>query len=228
MIMHTRTKHRIHIVVTSACGFALLTGGCVRQSTYDAALQEGITTRAELERAKDEHKVLLRQVREMELLNADVVREAEAATSALQQAKDDAEHERQQAEQRIARMQQKAAQASKQQRSLQYEITVAKENAAALQDIIDGYQRKVRDGAGLAPASPAPEPAVHKPFDPSTIPVPQDLPAAPAVTPPKPVPPPPAPTPASTPAKTSQPAPDEGWVSSIKNWLVSLWQSIFS
>jgi hypothetical protein len=231
MIMYTRTKYRIPIVVSSVYSFALLTGGCVMQSTYDAALQEGITAKAELERAKDEYNALLRQVREMERVNADVVREAEAATSALQQAKDDAEHERQQAEQRIARMQQKAVQASKQQRSLQYEITVAKENAAALQEIVDGYQRKVRDGAGIAPASPpAPEPAVHKPFDPSTIPVPQDLPAAPAVTPPNPVPPPPAPAPAPapSPAKTSQPPPDEGWVSSIKNWLMSLWQSIFS
>jgi hypothetical protein len=65
--------------------------GCVMQSTYDAALQEGMTARAELARAKDEERVLARQVSDMELLNADVMREAEGAASALLQAKDDAE-----------------------------------------------------------------------------------------------------------------------------------------
>ena len=81
-------RNTIHLVVTSL--FAIFTGGgCVMQSTYDAALQEGMTTRAELARAQDEKKVLARQVSDMELLNTDVVREAEAAASALLQAKDE-------------------------------------------------------------------------------------------------------------------------------------------
>ncbi len=96
MIRPDRMRNTIHLVVTSL--FAIITGGgCVMQSTYDAALQEGMTTRAELARAQDEKKVLARQVSDMELLNADVVREAEAAASALLQAKDEAEQERQEA-----------------------------------------------------------------------------------------------------------------------------------
>ena len=225
MIRPDRMRNTIHLVVTSL--FAIITGGgCVMQSTYDAALQEGMTTRAELARAQDEKKVLARQVSDMELLNADVVREAEVAASALLQAKDDTEQERQQAEQHFARLQQKSVQVSKQQRALQYELTVAKENTAALQELVDVYQRKIRDGAVVAASSPVPEPAVRKPFDPSTIPVPEDLPAAPAVSPPKP--PPPVPTPATSPVKTPQPPADEGWISSIKSWLVSLWHSVFS
>jgi len=225
MIRPDRMRNTIHLVVTPL--FAIFTGsGCVMQSTYDAALQEGMTTRAELAQAQDEKNILARQVSDMEVLNADVVREAEAAASALLQAKDEAEQERQQAEQHFTRLQQKAAQATKQQRALQYELTVAKENAAALQEIIDVYQRKIRDGAVVAASSPVPDPAVRKPFDPSTIPVPQDLPAAPVVSPPKP--PPPAPTPSTNPAKSPQPPADEGWISSIKSWLVSLWHSVFS
>jgi hypothetical protein len=226
MIRLERTRDMIHLVVTSL--FAVTVGGCVMQSTYDAALQEGMTTRAELARAQDEKKVLARQVSDMELLNADVMREAEAATSALLQAKDEAEQKRQRAEAQIVKLQQKAALATKQQRSLQYELTVAKENTAALQEVIDGYQRKVRDGAVVAASSSAPEPAVHKPFDPSTIPIPQDLPAAQAAAPPKPPPPAPTPTPSTHPAKSPQPPADEGWISSIKSWLVSLWHSVFS
>jgi len=104
-------------------------------------------------------------------------------------------------------------------------LTVAKENTAALQELVDVFQRKIRDGALVTASSPVPEPAVRKPFDPSTIPVPEDLPAAPAVSPPKP---PPVPTQATSPAKTPQPPADEGWISSIKSWLMSLWHSVFS
>lgn len=225
MKMIRPTRNTIHLVVPSL--FAIFTFcGCVLQSTYDAALQEGMATRAELARAKDEQNALARQVSDMELLNADVVREAEAAASALLEAKDEAEQKRQQAEQQIVKLQQKTALATKQQRSLRYELTVAKENTVALQELIDVYQGKIRDGAVVAATSPSPEPAIHKAFDPSTIPVPQDLPAAPAVSPPKP--PPPVPTPATSPVKTPQPPADEGWISSIKSWLVSLWHSVFS
>jgi len=202
----------------------------VMRSTYDAALQEGMTAKAELAQAKDEHHGLARQVSDMEQLNAEAVREAEAAAEALRQAKDEAERKRQQAEQQIARLQQRVALATKQQRSLQYELTVARENASALQDLVDGFEKKVPDGAGIAAASSSPEPAVHKPFDPAAIPVPQDLPAAPAVI----QQPAPAPTPAPTPApatsrpKTVPPPQDDHWITSIKNWLMSVWHSVFS
>ena len=232
--MFIKEKHReytVHTIVMSLCGLTMFAaGGCVMQSTYDAALEEGMIAKRELARAKEEQKLLARQVSDMELLNADVVREAEAATSALRQASDNAEQERQLGQQRLAKLQQRATQASKQQRSLRYELTVAKENTAALQELIDVYQKKVRDGAVGAAESPVAEPAVHKPFDPSTIPVPQDLPAAPAVTPPQQSVPTPTPTPApsASPAKHTPPPPDEGWLSSISNWLLSLWHSVFS
>lgn len=228
--MRECTRITIYAGVTSVCALAIFAaGGCVMQGTYDAALQEGTTTKAELAQAKDEQRMLARQVSDMERLNADVVREAEAATAALGQAKDEAEHKRQQAEQQIAKSQQRVALATKQQRSLQYELTVAKENASALQELVDVYQRKVRDGAAVAAASPVPEPPVRKPFDPSTIPVPQDLPAAPSVAQPAP-PPAPGPVPAPTATRPkSAPAPqDDDWFTSIRNWLVSVWHSVFS
>ena len=229
--MRERTRITTYAGVASVCAVATFAaGGCVMRSTYDAALQEGMTAKAELAQAKDEHHGLARQVSDMEQLNAEAVREAEAAAEALRQAKDEAERKRQQAEQQIARLQQRVALATKQQRSLQYELTVARENASALQDLVDGFEKKVQDGAGIAAASSAPEPAVHKPFDPAAIPVPQDLPAAPAVI----QQPAPAPTPAPTPApatgrpKTVPPPQDDDWFTNIKNWLMSVWHSVFS
>jgi hypothetical protein len=227
--MMVNAEYRVARVVASVCCCVVCTaGGCVTQSAYDAAVQEGITTKTELARALEEQKALTRQVSEMELLNADVIREAEAATAALQQAKDDAESEREQFAQRMATLKRKLAQASKQQRSLQYELTVAKENGAALQELIDVHQRKVREGAVVTPATSSGEPAVHKPFDPATIPVPQDLPAAPTVAPQPSTPSPTAaPAPPVSRVRPPQPPPEEDWVTSIKNWLLSLWRSVF-
>lgn len=217
--------------VTSLCGFVLLAAsGCVMQSTYDAAIKEGLATKSELARELEEQQALTRQVTDLELQNADVMREAEGAATALQQARDDAKYERRQHEQLVAKLTQKVAQATKQQRSLRYEMTVAKEHSAALQEMIDVHQRKVRDGVAAAMPPAAAEPAVHKPFDPSTIPLPEDLPALPAVAPSQPVSAPAAmPAPAVSPAKSPEaPLPEEDWLTSIKQWLLSLWRSVFS
>ena len=218
--------HNISIAGASSILFVMIVaGGCVMQSTYDAAVQDALTTKTDLARALEEQKTLTRQVSDMELRNADAVRDAETAAAALRQAQDEADLERQQIEHQLARLRQKAAQAAKQQHALKYELTVAKENGAALQEMIDVYERKLRNG-GVTPS--ADEPAVHKPFDPSTIPVPQDLPPAPAASAPQPLPTPtPAAAPQTSPAKAPHPSGDEGWFTSIKNWLVSLWQSVF-
>ena len=218
--------HTIFLSVILMTAFAVIVAsGCVMQSTYDAAVQDTVMTRTELARALEEQTTLTRQVRDLEIKNADVVREAEASVATLRQAQDEADRERQQIEQQLARLRQKAAQATKQQHALKYELTVAKENGAALQEMIDVYEQKLRNGGPIPSAA---EPAVHKPFDPSTIPVPQDLPPAPAASAPQPLPPPtPAAAPATSPAKASHPSADEGWYTSIKHWLVSLWQSVF-
>ena len=215
------------LVLFSTLMALCMVNGCVSQSTYDAVVQEGLMTRSELDRIQEEHNALVRQANDLERINADSMREAETILAAIQQAKDDAEDERRAAEMHIARLNAKAVQAAKQHHALQYELNVAKENTGALQEMIDVYQRKGRDGAPTHPQ--ATEPAVHKPFDPSTIPPLQDLPAPSAVEPPKPVaPPPPSPPPAASPTHRAQDPVDVGWFESIAGWLVSLWRSVFS
>ena len=215
----------INVASSSVCAL-IVASGCVMQSTYDAAVQDTLTTRTELARALEEQKTLTRQVTDMELQNADTVREAEAAVAALRQAQEEADRERQQTELQVAKLRQKLAQVAKQQHALKYELTVAKENGAALQEMIDAYERNIPSGGPIPSAA---EPAVPKPFDPSTIPVPQDLPPTPVAAAPQPSPPPtPVAAPASSAPKSPHSSADEGWFTSIKNWLFSLWQSVFS
>jgi hypothetical protein len=216
-------------VLWLSCTAMLTAGGCVMKSTYDAAVQEGEATKSELERAREEQTLLARQVSQIERLNAEALRDAEATTAAVQQAKDDAERQRQLAEEQIAKLKQRIAQLTKQHGAVQYELTVATENTAALQELVEVYQRKVRDNAsaGLT-TSPVPEATAPKPFDPATIPTPQDLPpptpsleTSKPVAAPGPQPPPVSQKPAAEPK-------DSGWLSGVKEWIISLWRSVFS
>jgi hypothetical protein len=109
---------------------------------------------------------------------------------------------------------------------MQHQLKVAKDNAGALQELIDVYQRKIRDGAATALPAHTAEPAVQKPFDPSAIPPPQELSTPPTVEPPKPVTVQ-TPLPAATRAKRAEEPVEPGWLDSIKNWLVYLWRSVF-
>lgn len=212
------------VIVWFCCVTILMINGCVMKSTYDAAVQEGITTKAELDRMKEEQSLIIRQVSRMEQSNAETMRDAETASAALQQAKEEADRERQTGEAQIFKLKQKLAQLAKQQHAMEYELTVAKENTAALQEMIEVYQKKVRDGVAAFPSS---TPLVSKPFDPSTIPPPQELPPPPAVERAK-APTSPAPAPASTPGKPSADPGESGWLSSVKDWIVSLWRAVFS
>jgi flagellar motility protein MotE (MotC chaperone) len=217
------------VVLWLSCATMLTAGGCVMKSTYDAAVQEGETTKSELDRAREEQKLLARQVSQIERSNAEALRDAEATTAAVQQAKDEAERQRQLAEEQIAKLKQRIAQLTKQHGTVQYELAVATENTAALQELVEVYQRKVRDSAGAGvTTSPLPETTATKPFDPATIPTPQDLPPpTPALEPSKPIAAP-APEPSPVSQKPAAEPKDSSWLSGVKEWIISLWRSVFS
>ena len=217
------------VVVWLSCLTMLTASGCVMKSTYDAAVQEGEATKSELDRAREDQKLLARQVSQIERLNAEALRDAEATSAAVQQAKDEIERHRQLAEEQIAKLRQKIAQLTKQHSAVQYDLAVATENTAALQELVEVYQKKVRDSAvaGASP-SPLPETAASKPFDPATIPTPQDLPPpTPSLEPSKSVA---TQGPQSPPVsqKPSNEPKDSGWFSGIKDWIISFWHSVFS
>lgn len=218
-----------HLAMTFMFFFlVVMAAGCVKKSRYEAVLQEGEFAKSEIEREKEEQRLMARQVRQLEQMNAEVMREAEATTATVQRTKDEAERQRRLAEEQQEKLIRKIAQLTRQQAAFEKATVIAKENGAALQDLVDVYQKKVRElaeGTGPASALQAPE---QKPFDPAALPPAQELPApTSALEPVKPQPPPPSQNPSPQPRPTPEPA-DTGWLDSIKDWLVSVWRSLFS
>jgi hypothetical protein len=215
--------------ILAICFVTAGAGGCVKKSTYEAVVQEAEFNRTELEVAKEEQKALARQVSLLEKQNAERMQDAEATVAAAQAMKSEAEKQQRSAEEQQARLKQKLVQLGRQQGALRGELAMAKENTAALQEMVEVYQKKVSELRGAGPASSAPEVArAPEPFNPATLPPPEALPvpkpalespAAPAATPPATTPPP----------APQAPEPEEqGWLSTIKGWVVSLWRSVFS
>ncbi len=202
-----------------AC-LTLVINGCVMKSTYDAAIQESRFLKEELERAKDEQRLLARQTKELERQNQEATRDAEATVIAVLQAKTDRENERRLTEEQQANLRQKILVLVKQQDVMRKDLVIAKENSAALQELVDVYQRKLAE-LPKHTAAPSPADSTLKPFDPSLLPPAQELPSPQAVTEPS------KPTPAPPAKQQAEPA-DAGWLSVIKEWVVSLWRSVFS
>ncbi|MGE5710101.1 MAG: hypothetical protein ACM34B_07920 [Nitrospira sp.] len=200
------------------------------KSTYDAVVQEAEFNKTELEMAREEQKALARQVTSLEGQNREVMRDAEATVAAAQQAKTEAETQRRTAEEQQARLKQKLAQLVRQQAALRDDLHVAKENTGALQELADVYQRKIREqAAGIGTAGTTREVArAPEPFNPATLPSPEVLPSPKAA--PEPAAPPAAtsPTPPAPPAPRAPEPEESGWFSAIKEWVVSLWRSVFS
>ncbi len=219
-------------VIGIAC-LAIMSSGCVMKSTYDTVVQETDSYKVELERAKEEQRLYAKQVKDLEQSNKDTMQDAEATLTATMRAQTDMEAERRLAEEQEAKLKQKIGQLIKQHHAMKEELAVARENGAALQELVEVYKRKVAELPKdiVASSSPNTTPS-PKPFDPALLPPVQDLPPpAPAVEPSKPAPAPvPAPAPARPPAPAKhKPEPVEsGWLATITEWVVSLWRSIFS
>ena len=219
----------MHLVLLGLLAFN--TGGCVMNSTYQAAVKETETIKGDLERTKEEQQILAEQVRGLEKLNAEMSREVEHVTAVALETKRDFDSQQRQAEVELARLKRKIPQLIRQYDALRGELAVAKENGAALQELVDVYQKKLADlrKNNTSFASPVISQA-PPPFDPTALPPPQSLPEA-AVAP-EPSNPPaavktPAPDPSMAGRRDSKPE-DSGWFSAITTWIRSLWQSLFS
>lgn len=224
-----RTQSMKHLTMTLMLFLVVaMATGCVKKSTYEAVLQEADIAKTEIEREKEEQRLMTRQVRQLEQMNAEAMREAEATTATVQRNKDEADKQRRLAEEQQEKLIRKIAQLTRQQAAFEKATVIAKENGAALQDLVDVYQKKVRELAEEPGPASAPQATGEKSFDPAALPPAQELPApAAALEPIKPQPPPPSQNPSPQPRSTPEPA-DTGWLDSIKDWLVSIWRSIFS
>jgi len=220
---------KTELIIPIACLAIMTSGGCVLNSTYNAAIMEKEAIKGDLERTKEEREILARQVAELEQLNRTAMQDIETAAAAARQAEINAATEQRQAEMQQTKLRVRIPQLMRQYDALRGALAVAKENGAALQELTEVYQKKLAElPKEIVASSSSVTDLASTPFDPAALPPGQTLPdPAPAVTPGEPIA---APPPVIPPAPTKQDAEpaDSGWLSTIKDWLVSIWQSVFS
>jgi hypothetical protein len=205
------------------------------QSTYDDVMTDLEATRSELESAKAQKQALAREVAAFEQTTKEATREAEAAAASVRQARDEADSERKAGEERIAKLMRTISRLVGAQGSLLTALHAAREDSRALKSTVEMYKTKLNSADGLrTPSFPSQPAGGDVPGStPPDIPVQGQAAASSTpspITSPSPAPPEPAQAKPMPPASQSPPvAPaDEGWVSSIKGWLLSIWRSVFS
>ena len=227
---------KIHTVTVGVLYLATLTtGGCVTSSTYDAAVADLETTKAELARARTQAEGITEQVSALEEHKNLLARQTEAASSALEQAKQAIEDERIDSQERLSKLARTISQLTVQQSGLRYSLQRATEEQARLQSTVDRYESTAAETEGFR-SSLAPSPIMPAGSQAGTA----LAPSAPAPVPNGPAPQPTVTTPAALPDQTAanqtqQPAVkqtpepvEEGWLPALKGWVISLWRSIFS
>jgi hypothetical protein len=223
---------KIHTTIAGVlCLVALTTGGCVMSSTYGEAVADLEATKAELDSTRIQSQALTEQIHELQQLKAEFVAHMEAVSSTLMEAKQRMKAERMASQERLGKLTRAISRLTIQQSRLLDALQRANAERPGLQSIIEKYQFKQGEIGGPRVA-------------PSSQPIPQtNEPAAAALAPPAPIDPALPPT-VTTPAAPADPAtinpkpqaaneqPSESaekndWLSMIKGWVLSLWQSIF-
>ena len=225
MKIHTTT-------VGMLCLVALTTGACVMSSTYDETVANLNATKAELDSIRTQSETLTEQVSELQQLKVDLAKQMEAASSALQQAKQKMAAERMATQERLSKLTRAISQLATQQKRLLYALERANEEQSALQSMVERYQPKLggvdgrRAPLSSQPIAPTDEQAETALVPPSQAAVQPDPGSKPTVTTPEyPTTVSPKPQPANK--QTSEPVEDD-WLSMLKGWVISFWQSIFS
>jgi len=228
MKIHTATAGML-------CLTALTTGACVLPSTYDNAVADLAATRAELASTRTQSQALTEEISELQQLQFDLAGRVEAASSALELAKQKMKTERTISQERLSKLAWTIGQLTAQQNRLRYALQRANEEQPALQSVVERYKSKLDEANGLsASLSPSPiEPGNQQPgaaIAPPTQDAAQADPASkPTVTAPAASVNPAAANQNPQPANRESPEPVENdWLSLLKGWIVSLWQSIFS
>lgn len=231
----TRRGKKAHIVtVGMLCLVTLTTGACVTRTTYEAAIASLEATNVELYSTRAKSQLLIERVRELEQQKVVLARETETSVFALLHAKQQVETEQQLSQEQISRLSGAINQLTAQQNRLRYALQRAKEEQPELQAAVEMYKSKRGEADGLtAPLSTSLERSnqqAERALAPSTqAPAQTDSIPKPIVTAPAASADPKANNPKmpSTNKQTSEPVEDD-WLSMFKEWVVSLWRSVFS
>jgi hypothetical protein len=213
------------------CLATLTTGACVTRSTYDIAVADRESTKAELNSTQTQSQALTEQVGELQQHRLIIAKQLEATTSAYRRTTQRMEAERV-AWLRLNKLSRMINQLAAQQKSLR--VALQRENKAqpGLLAMVEEYKAKLgEDGGPGAPLSPppvnrtdhsvetAPPAQVVAQTDPAPKPTVMTQ-AAPAN--------PPAAKPTPQPANQQPAEPvEEDWLTWFKEWIFSFLQSIF-
>jgi len=227
---------KIHTATTGmVCLVTLTTVGCVMRSTYDEVIVDLQATKAELDRTGTQSQALTDQVHELEQHKIVLAEQMEATASALRQAQQEMESERTASQEQLGKLHRMMSQLAAQQGNLKYALQRANTERSALQSIVEKYRPTLgeADGPGV-PRFPPPIAPSNEKVETTLAPsaqasIPKDAPPNPTVTTPATLPDSTAANPKSQRAdkQTSEPV-EQGWLSTLKGWVVSLWRSIFS
>lgn len=229
------TMRRGNKIRTAAVGMlcltTLTTGACVTRSTYDSATADLGSTKAELYSARTEMQGLTQQVNVLQERQSDLVKQKEIASSALQQATKGMKIERAASHKRVSTLNRSIQQLTTQQKSLRYVIKRASKEQVTLQSTVDNYTSQLGSIEALHASTPQPAAVTNEPVKTPLVPpaltaVSNELAPKPtvmttaapvnqSVATPKP------------PARIQPPEPvEDDWLSFLKNWIASLWQSV--
>lgn len=215
--------------VWMTCLAIISTGGCVTEGEHQVVVTELETTRKDLANIRAQQQELEQQRDILGKLNAQTMRDLQAASATVQEARNSYEAERKSNDEQLDRLVRKLNQLVGQQKSLRRGLQEAKEDTVTLKSLADMYQKKLLEPPETMAAAP-----------PSTVMLPPEA-ASPTPVPPAQLEPSPAP-PVGQPgqqARTSplaqQPPPpqappyvDDSWLGAIKRWVISLWDQVFS
>ena len=217
------------------CLTALTTGACVMRSTYDKAVADLAATRAELASTRTQSQTLTEQISELQQLQIDLAGRVEAASSALELAKQKMKTERTISQERLSKLAWEIGQLTAQQNRLRYVLQRANEERPALQSVVERYKSKLDETHGLS-ASLSPSPITPGNQQPGAAVAPPAQVAAQADSAPQPTVKAPAAPINPAGANQNQPPPnrqppepvENDWLSLFKGWIMSIFQSIFS
>lgn len=225
-----RRGKKIHAAaIVMLCLVTLTTGACVTQSTYDTAAADLEAAKAELHSASIQTQELIQQVSDLQQRQIDLARQMEAVSSALKQARKEMKAERTASHKRLSNLSRTIQHLTAQQKSVRYILNRATKEQTRLQSVVESHTSNPGevDGLSASPVPPPSEPAKTALVSPAQTPVPNEPAPKPTVT----TTAAPVNQTASNPprqAGNQPPEPvEEDWLSFLKNWIASFWQSIF-
>jgi Skp family chaperone for outer membrane proteins len=226
---------KIHTAaVGMLCLTALTTGACVMPSTYEKAVADLQATRVEIDSARAQSKALTEELSELQQIKINLAGRVDAASSALDLAKQRIKTERAASQGRLGKLAWAIGQLTAQQNRLRYALQRANEERPALQSVVERYKSELAEANGLratlppSPIAPTNEQAGAAVAPPAQVTAQADPALKPTVTAPA-SPAPALPNQDPQPVNRQPPEPvEDDWLSLFKGWIMSVWQSIFS